>query len=117
MYQYTYISVNCRQDDRLPPFAQQASDALGSETMELQWKSYVANLKASGTLTSAMAVWDVSGSMCGEPMQVRGVAFASLQAFYHTTYDLLQPLCILACNSKLFSQVQQLGLSQLFSWL
>ena len=65
--------ITCRQDNgNLFVAHQQASDALGSETMELQWKSYVANLKASGSLTSAMAVCDVSGSMCGEPMQVRG---------------------------------------------
>lgn len=47
------------------------SSALSLETMELQWKSYVSNLKASGTLSSALAVCDVSGSMSGEPMEVR----------------------------------------------
>ena len=40
------------------------------QTMELQWKSYVTNLKKSGTLSSALSVCDVSGSMDGEPMQV-----------------------------------------------
>lgn len=40
------------------------------QTMELQWKSYVTNLKKSGTLSSALSVCDVSGSMSGEPMQV-----------------------------------------------
>ena len=32
------------------------SSALSLETMELQWESYVINLKASGTLSSALAV-------------------------------------------------------------
>lgn len=40
------------------------------QTMELQWKSYVTNLKKSGTLSSALSVCDVSGSMSGEPIQV-----------------------------------------------
>lgn len=38
--------------------------------MELQWKDYVAKLKASGTLSSTLAMADVSGSMSGLPMQV-----------------------------------------------
>ena len=48
----------------------QHSSALGIETMELQWKSYVSNLKESGTLSNALAVCDVSGSMSGQPMEV-----------------------------------------------
>lgn len=52
-------------------FAEMQSSALSLETMELQWKSYVSNLKASGTLSSALAVCDVSGSMSGQPMAVR----------------------------------------------
>ena len=40
------------------------------QTMELQWKSYVTNLKKSGTLSSALSVCDVSGSMAGQPMEV-----------------------------------------------
>lgn len=46
------------------------SSALSLETMELQWKDYVAQLKNSGTLSSALAMTDVSASMCEEPMQV-----------------------------------------------
>lgn len=46
------------------------SSALSLETMELQWKDYVTQLKNSGTLSSALAMTDVSGSMHGEPMQV-----------------------------------------------
>ena len=49
---------------------QEAEEDASTQTMELQWKSYVSNLKASGTLSSALAVCDVSGSMSGEPMQV-----------------------------------------------
>ncbi|KAL0025081.1 hypothetical protein WJX79_005924 [Trebouxia sp. C0005] len=47
-----------------------SSSALSVETMELQWKDYVAKLKASGTLSSALAIADVSPSMEGLPMQV-----------------------------------------------
>jgi len=47
-----------------------SSSALSVETMELQWKDYVAKLKASGTLSSTLAMADVSGSMSGLPMQV-----------------------------------------------
>lgn len=56
---------------------EQRSSALSLETMELQWKSYVSNLKASGTLSSALAVCDVSGSMSGEPMEVRWCSLLS----------------------------------------
>lgn len=48
----------------------QQSSALSLDTMELQWKDYVTKLKECGTLSSAVAMADVSGSMCGEPMQV-----------------------------------------------
>lgn len=47
-----------------------SSSDLSLETMELQWKDYVAKLKASGTLSSALAIADVSPSMSGLPMQV-----------------------------------------------
>ncbi len=47
-----------------------SSSDLSVETMELQWKDYVAKLKASGTLSSALAIADVSPSMSGLPMQV-----------------------------------------------
>lgn len=40
------------------------------EVSNLQWRSYVDNLKKSGTLKSALSVCDVSGSMEGTPMQV-----------------------------------------------
>jgi len=50
-----------------------SSSALSVETMELQWKDYVAKLKASGTLSSALAMADVSGSMWGLPMQVAAI--------------------------------------------
>ena len=38
------------------------------EVAELQWQSYVDNLKKVGTFESALAVCDVSGSMEGDPM-------------------------------------------------
>ncbi|XP_046652378.1 uncharacterized protein LOC124343193 isoform X2 [Daphnia pulicaria] len=37
---------------------------------ELQWKSYVENLKKSGLFESCLSVCDVSGSMSGIPMEV-----------------------------------------------
>jgi Domain of unknown function (DUF2828) len=43
---------------------------LSEQVAELQWKSYVDNLRKSGILDSAMAVADVSGSMNGTPMEV-----------------------------------------------
>ncbi|KAG0197639.1 hypothetical protein BGX28_008861 [Mortierella sp. GBA30] len=45
-------------------------DDLGVKTMEAQWKSYVDKLAQTGTMDSAMAICDVSGSMSGEPMEV-----------------------------------------------
>ena len=46
------------------------SSALSLETMELQWKVYVTQLKKSGTLSNALAMANVSASMYGEPIQV-----------------------------------------------
>ncbi|KAI8603449.1 hypothetical protein EDD21DRAFT_368998 [Dissophora ornata] len=43
---------------------------LGLRTLEAQWKSYVERLAKSGTMDSAMAMCDVSGSMSGQPMEV-----------------------------------------------
>ena len=43
---------------------------LSEQVSELQWKSYVENLKKSGILESALAIADVSGSMNGTPMEV-----------------------------------------------
>ena len=60
------------------------STSLSLETMELQWKSYVNNLKESGTLSNALAVCDVSGSMSGQPMEVSPVL-------------LITPLHVVAC--------------------
>ena len=40
------------------------------DVSEMQWKSYVDNLKKVGMLESALAVCDVSGSMTGDPMNV-----------------------------------------------
>jgi len=40
------------------------------DVSEMQWKSYVDNLKKVGMLESALAVCDVSGSMSGDPMNV-----------------------------------------------
>lgn len=54
----------------VPDEEEEGSSALGLETMQLQWESYVRNLKQSGTLSNALAVADVSGSMSGLPMQV-----------------------------------------------
>lgn len=51
--------------------AHETSSEISLKTMELQWLSYVSNLKKSGTLSNALAVCDVSGSMSGLPMQVR----------------------------------------------
>ena len=37
---------------------------------ELQWKRMVQDLKEKGKLSNCLAICDVSGSMCGEPMEV-----------------------------------------------
>ncbi len=65
------------------------STSLGLETMELQWKSYVNNLKESGTLSNALAVCDVSGSMSGQPMEVSPVMLI-------TPLHIVTPCCPLA---------------------
>ena len=44
------------------------------ETVEAQWAAYVAKLRESGTFSSALAIADVSGSMSGTPMNVRGLS-------------------------------------------
>lgn len=48
----------------------QSSEA-ALETMEAQWRAYVEQMRSSGQLSSAMAIADVSGSMCGQPLLVR----------------------------------------------
>ena len=40
------------------------------KTNQLQWEAYVNKLRESGSLSSCMAICDVSGSMFGIPMQV-----------------------------------------------
>ncbi|KAG0246060.1 hypothetical protein BGX31_004714 [Mortierella sp. GBA43] len=45
-------------------------DELSIKTAEAQWKSYVDRLAKTGTMSSAMAMCDVSGSMSGTPMEV-----------------------------------------------
>ncbi|PIA64867.1 hypothetical protein AQUCO_00100380v1 [Aquilegia coerulea] len=40
------------------------------EVAELQWRRMVEDLSVKGTLKNCMAICDVSGSMCGLPMQV-----------------------------------------------
>jgi len=40
------------------------------DVSEMQWKSYVDNLKKVGMLESALAVCNVRGSMNGDPMNV-----------------------------------------------
>ncbi|KAJ0243413.1 hypothetical protein HA466_0194700 [Hirschfeldia incana] len=42
----------------------------GGQVAELQWKRMVDDLKKKGSLTSCIAISDVSGSMSGDPMEV-----------------------------------------------
>ena len=49
------------------------------QVAELQWTSYVDNLKKLGSFESAMSVCDVSGSMDGDPMNV-AIALSLLTA-------------------------------------
>ncbi|KAF3501619.1 hypothetical protein F2Q69_00044956 [Brassica cretica] len=42
----------------------------GGQVAELQWKRMVDDLKKKGSLTSCVAISDVSGSMAGDPMEV-----------------------------------------------
>ncbi|KAF8052164.1 hypothetical protein N665_1595s0009 [Sinapis alba] len=42
----------------------------GGQVAELQWKRMVDDLKKKGSLTSCIAISDVSGSMRGDPMEV-----------------------------------------------
>ncbi|WZZ22477.1 hypothetical protein YC2023_123864 [Brassica napus] len=42
----------------------------GGQVAELQWKRMVDDLKKKGSLTSCIAISDVSGSMTGDPMEV-----------------------------------------------
>ncbi|XP_057368806.1 uncharacterized protein LOC130689883 [Daphnia carinata] len=49
------------------------------EVGELQWKSYVENLKKSGLFKSALSICDVSGSMSGTPMEA-AIALSLLTA-------------------------------------
>ncbi len=63
---------------------ERGSSALGLETMELQWKSYVNKLKESGSLSNALAICDVSGSMSGQPMEVSFLLCLSLSGQAHS---------------------------------
>ena len=78
---------------------EQRPSALSLETMELQWKSYVSNLKASGTLSSALAVCDVSGSMSGEPMEVRDGAACWLDV-HRKHYNQSVAFCLQTIGGK-----------------
>lgn len=57
----------------------QADSQESEKVAELQWQSYVDNLKKSGVLQSAISVCDVSGSMSGDPMIV-AIALSLLTA-------------------------------------
>ena len=46
----------------------QEKSAITDLVNELQWKSYVEDVRSRGTLSNCLAVCDVSGSMCGEPL-------------------------------------------------
>lgn len=80
---------------------------LKQQTMELQWKSYVSNLKKSGTLHSALAICDVSGSMSGQPMEVHLLRSISTpnsesvhcQTLHHTDCAAGQMQCTACLNS------------------
>ena len=50
------------------------------DVSEMQWKSYVDNLKKVGMLESALAVCDVSGSINGDPMMNVAIALSLLIA-------------------------------------
>ena len=69
---------------------QDASSALSLQTMQLQWESYVKKLKESGTLSNALAVCDVSGSMTGQPMEVSDCTLSSvsLHAYFASSSSL-----------------------------
>ncbi|CAK9149630.1 unnamed protein product [Ilex paraguariensis] len=45
-------------------------DDNGNEVAELQWKRMVSDLAKKGKLKNCLAICDVSGSMCGTPMEV-----------------------------------------------
>lgn len=60
-------SVCCRGLSHNDP-EQQSETSL--KTMELQWQSYVDNLKSVGSFSNALGICDVSGSMDGLPMEV-----------------------------------------------
>ena len=80
----------------------QTSSALSLETMELQWKDYVTKLRESGTLSSALAMADVSGSMWGTPMQVHWYAVSRCKVF-----------CVLLCCEIAHAQAISIVLDQL----
>lgn len=57
----------------------EAASPESEQVAELQWDSYVNNLKKAGLLQSCLPVCDVSGSMHGEPMEV-AIALSLLTA-------------------------------------
>ena len=77
-------SVCCRDLQDNDP-EQQSQTSL--KTMELQWQSYVDNLKSVGSFSNALAICDVSGSMHGLPMEV-----LLLPLLFVTL--IMQPLCV-----------------------
>ncbi|KAF9421933.1 hypothetical protein BGZ94_008711 [Podila epigama] len=46
------------------------ADDLRVRTLNAQWDAYVNKLAKNGKIRSSLAICDVSGSMCGEPMEV-----------------------------------------------
>lgn len=97
---------NCMEEGEIEDHLAQSS-ALGLETMELQWKSYVSNLKESGALSNALAVCDVSGSMNGQPMQV-SLAFLTQHSLRYSDHTLHSPMhCALtACTHQWCTIIQ-----------
>lgn len=51
-------------------FPHSRSSRLHTLLADAQWEAYVSSMRAAGTLSSCVAVCDVSGSMSGQPMDV-----------------------------------------------
>lgn len=56
--------------DEILQRARESTSVMERQLAEVQWRHLVASIKMKGSLTSTVAVVDVSGSMSGKPMEV-----------------------------------------------
>jgi hypothetical protein len=99
----------------LEPYLNGANEQ--DDVIELMWRDILEKTKECGHLTNAVAICDVSGSMCGRPMNVcisLGLMVASLSGHGKViTFDTNPELVSVDLTSSVKEQVEKI---QLMNW-